>query len=350
MAIDEAAAGDDGLIDPDALAGWLRSNVPWLHGPFTLRRIGEGQSCLTYQVDGGGWSAVLRRPPRGELPAGAFDVLREYRIIDALHRGGAAVPVPEPYGACDDLSVLGAPFYLMARTEGAVLRDTLPEGTTDAQLHALGDALVTTLVALHETPADAVGLSDLGRPDGFLERQLRRMQEQWENVRVRDVPEIGELGRLLAASVPSSAHSGLLHGDFKLDNLVVGLPDSADVRAVLDWELSTLGDQLADLGWLLYFWLDPGEEPFAIPVSSVTDHPALPTRAGLVERYAAATGRDVDAVAWYTGFGGWKITIIMETSYQRFLRGIGDHPTFALLEAGVHHMACRALELYRDPA
>jgi aminoglycoside phosphotransferase (APT) family kinase protein len=127
------------------------------------------------------------------------------------------------------------------------------------------------------------------------------------------------------------------------------VPDSAVVRAVLDWELSTIGDQLTDLGWLLYFWLDPAEEPFAIPVSSVTDHPALPTRAGLVERYAAATGRDVGEVAWYAGFGGWKITIIMETSYQRFRAGVGDHPTFALLEDGVHHMARRALALYRNP-
>jgi aminoglycoside phosphotransferase (APT) family kinase protein len=341
------AVAPGALVDPARLAPWLGEHAPRFEGPFTVRRIGAGQSCLTYLLEGGDWSAVLRRPPRGDLPKGAFDVLREHRIMHALRAGGAQVPVPETYGACADASVLGAPFYLMEHVEGAVLRDTMPAGTTDAQLRELGDVMVRTLVAVHATPAAEVGLGDLGRPEGFLRRQLERMGRQWERVRARDIPELDALGRWLAATVPPQAPASLVHGDYKLDNLIVGLPDSAEVRAVVDWELSTLGDALADLGWWLYFWLDPGEEEFAIPVCAVTDAPALPRRADIVERYAAATGRAVDDVWWYAGFGGWKITIIMETSFQRFRAGIADHPTFAALEDGVPMMARRALALAR---
>ena len=168
-----AVAPADDLVDRERLAAWLRERAPRLDGPFTLRRIGEGQSCLTYLIEGGDWSAVLRRPPRGDLPAGAFDVLREHRIMRALHAGAAGVPVPETYGACDDPAVLGAPFYVMEHVRGAVLRDALPEGTTADGLRPLGGAMIDTLVAIHATPVAEVGLGALGRPAGFLERQLR---------------------------------------------------------------------------------------------------------------------------------------------------------------------------------
>jgi aminoglycoside phosphotransferase (APT) family kinase protein len=268
----------------------------------------------------------------------------------ALRSGGVRVPVPETYGACEDPEVIGAPFYVMEHVRGAVVRDTLPEGTTDARLRELGRSMIETLAAIHETPVAEVGLGELGRPEGFLERQLRRMQMQWERIRARNVPELDELGRWLADHLPSQERSSLVHGDYKLDNLIVGLPASGEVCAVIDWELSTRADPLIDLGWWLYFWLDPGEEPFAIPVASVTDAAALPRRAELIERYAATTGRPVDGISWYVGFGGWKITIIMETSYQRFRAGIADHPAFAALDEGVPMMAQRALALARERA
>ena len=207
----------------------------------------------------------------------------------------------------------------------------------------MGEALVDLLVALRTIDPGAVGLEGHGRPDGYLARQLRRMGEQREAVRGRELPELDAVGAWLADHVPDSPAPALLHGDLKLDNVIFAPASPARVAAVIDWELSTLGDPLADLGWLLYFWREEGEEPFAIPVANVTHLPGFSRRADLRRRYEGLTGVPVPDAQWYAALGGWKIAVIMEASYQRFRDGNADHPTFAALEEGVPHLARRAL-------
>jgi aminoglycoside phosphotransferase (APT) family kinase protein len=210
------------------------------------------------------------------------------------------------------------------------------------------DQLIDTLVAIHQTDVAAVGLNTLGPGDGYIRRQLRRMQEQWNQTRSRDIPAIDAVGTWLAGNVPASGATALVHGDYKLDNLVLDLPHTESVHAVIDWEMATLGDALADLGWLLYFWREPGEEEFPIPVCGVTDRAGFPRRRDIAERYAQASGVSVDNITWYIAFAGWKISIIMELSYQRFLGGVVDHPSFEKLGRGVPAMALRALEFSRQ--
>ena len=331
-------------VDPGAVAAFLAARLPELDGPFTIARLGEGQSCLTYLVSGTGWEVVLRRPPRGELPRGAFDVVREYRVLSALTHGGTGVPVPRPLALCEDPEVLGVPFYLMERVHGYSVRTTLPPALAGhADRRRMGEALVDLLVALRAIDVGAIGLEGHGRPDGYLARQLRRMGEQREAVRGRALPELDAVGAWLADHVPGSPAPALLHGDLKLDNVILAPASPTRVAAVIDWELSTLGDPLADLGWLLYFWREDGEEPFPIPVANVTHLPGFSRRAELRDRYERLTGAPVPEAPWYAALGGWKIAVIMETSYSRFRAGYADHPTFAALDEGVRDLARRAL-------
>ena len=338
------AADRDAAVNPGAVAAFLAARLPELGGPFTIARLGEGQSCLTYLVSGTGWEVVLRRPPRGELPRGAFDVVREHRVLSALADAETGVPVPRPLALCEDTEVLGAPFYLMERVHGYSVRTTLPPALTGhADRRRMGEALVDLLVALRAIDVSAVGLEGHGRPDGYLRRQLRRMGEQREAVRGRALPELDAVGAWLAEHVPDSPAPALLHGDLKLDNVILAPSSPARVAAVIDWELSTLGDPLADLGWLLYFWREQGEEPFPIPVANVTHLPGFSRRAELRDRYERLTGARVSDAPWYAALGGWKIAVIMEASYLRFRAGNADHPTFAALEEGVGRLARRAL-------
>ncbi len=338
-----ASPPDPVPLDVGALEVWLRGVIPAFTGEVNADRVGEGQSCLTYTISGADWRAILRRPPRGDLPSSAFDVLREHRIMRALGRG-SAVPVPKMYGACADPDVIGAPFFVMEYVDGTILRDEIPAGTAEGLLGKTTDRLIDTLVAIHHTDVSAVGLDALGPGDGYIRRQLRRMQDQWDQTRSRAIPAIDVVGAWLGANIPDSATTTLVHGDYKLDNLVLDLPRTESVRAVIDWEMATLGDPLADLGWLLYFWREPGEEEFPIPVCGVTDRAGFPRRRDIAERYARSSGINVDNMTWYTAFAGWKISIIMELSYQRFLGGVVDHPSFAKLGRGVPAMARRALE------
>ncbi len=334
---------DPGPVDPDGLARYFAAEHPEYRDGFTLKRLGEGQSCLTFTVRGEGWEVILRRPPRGDLPPTAFDVRREYRVMRALHDHGAPVPVPRPIDLCTDTEVIGANFYLMEPVDGHVVRGEVPAPLdTAAERARMGEALADTLVALHEVDYEAVGLGDFGKPDGYLSRQLRRMNQLWELARFREIPDLEEVGAWLADNVPESRRSSIVHGDYKLDNVIFAPAAPATLIAVVDWEMSTLGDPLADLGWLLYFWFEAGDERFGLSVATVTDEEGFPSRRELLERYAKATGADVDQILWYVALAGWKIAIIMEGSYARFLGGITDHPQFAVLEEGVKVLARRA--------
>ncbi|MFH9863407.1 phosphotransferase family protein [Streptomyces sp. NPDC017202] len=285
-------------------------------GPLTGRLIEGGRSNLTYAVTDGGSRWVVRRPPLGHVLATAHDMRREHRVIAALHP--TSVPVPRPVLLCEDEEVLGAPFYVMEFVEGTPYRtaDQLlplgPERTRGAVL-----SLVDTLVELHAVDPAEVGLADFGRPEGFLDRQLRRWGKQLDASRSRDLAGIDELHAALGRSLPSSPAPAVVHGDYRLDNVLIGEDDT--IRAILDWEMSTLGDPLTDLG-LLVMYSVPLEVPQS-PVSTTASAPGHPAPAELIERYAARSGRDVSAVSWYTAFAWFKLAVILEGIHYRYTLG-----------------------------
>jgi aminoglycoside phosphotransferase (APT) family kinase protein len=348
MARSQGDASDPGPVDPAGLAAYFAEHHPDFSGPFDVERLGEGQSCLTFMVSGEDWRVVLRRPPRGDLPPTAFDVTREYRVMRALDDHRPTVPVPRPIDLCTDPEVIGANFYLMEPVDGHVVRTELPDPLSSLDERArMGDTLTDTLVDLHAVDAAAVGLEGFGKPEGYLRRQLRRMSQLWELARFRDIPEIEQVGAWLGENVPDSPRASIVHGDFKLDNVIFALEPPATLIAIVDWEMSTLGDPLADLGWMLYFWFDPGDERFGLSVATVTDQEGFPRRRELLERYAKAGDLPVEDIAWYIALAGWKIAIIMEGSYARFLGGVTDHPQFAALEEGVKVLARRSASAMR---
>ena len=327
---------DRELVDTKALGLFIEQNLSHLGGPFKVERLGEGQSCLTFALRGEGWEIVLRRPPRGHLPPTAYDVTREYRVMRALWDAGAGVPVPRPLVLCAESSLLGAPFYLMETVPGTVVRTELPDVLHSAgACRAISEGLVDTLAALHAIDYRAVGLEGFGKPQGYLERQLRRMSELWEMARFRDIPDIDEVQRWLVDNLPPQSGSTIVHGDYKLDNAIISRTPPARILAVVDWEMSTLGDPLADLGWLLYFWRDAEEPGLDLPVTTVTDREGFLTRTQLRVRYEEMTGRPTRHTRWYMALAGWKIAIIMEGAYRRYLAGVADHPGYSVLEQEV---------------
>ncbi|MEJ8647115.1 phosphotransferase family protein [Streptomyces sp. MS1.AVA.3] len=285
-------------------------------GPLRAQLIEGGRSNLTYRVSDGAASWVVRRPPLGHVLATAHDMRREHRVISALHT--TPVPVPETLLLCEDESVIGAPFYVMELVEGVPYR-------TAGQLAPLGPertravvlSLVDTLVDLHAVDPEAVGLGDFGRPEGFLERQLRRWGKQLSASKNRDLAGIDELHEALGRALPASPAPAVVHGDYRLDNVLVGADDT--IKAVLDWEMSTLGDPLTDLGLLVMYSSDLGLPES--PVSTTSGAPGHPSPAELIERYAARSGRDTSAIAWYTAFAWFKLAVILEGIHYRFTLG-----------------------------
>ncbi|MFK0220600.1 phosphotransferase family protein [Streptomyces vinaceus] len=316
-ASESASAGPPGL-DLERLRGHLDRARPGLvAGALRGRLIEGGRSNLTYEVSDGSGRWVVRRPPLGHVLATAHDMKREHRVIRALH--GTAVPVPETVLLCEDEAVLGAPFYVMEYVDGVPYRsaDQLaalgPERTRRAVL-----GLVDTLVDLHAVDPQEVGLGDFGRPEGFLDRQLRRWGKQLDSSRGRELAGIDELHAALGRSLPVSPAATVVHGDFRLDNVLIGGPDDA-IRAVLDWEMSTLGDPLTDLGLLVMYSSDLGLTDS--PVSTTSGAPGHPAPAELIERYAARSGRDTGAIAWYTAFAWFKLAVILEGIHYRYTLG-----------------------------
>ncbi|MFF8658391.1 phosphotransferase family protein [Streptomyces huasconensis] len=304
-------------LDLDQLRGHLDRERPGLvGGPLTARLIEGGRSNLTYAVTDGTARWVVRRPPLGHVLATAHDMRREHRVIEALHPTN--VPVPAPLLLCDDDSVIGAPFYVMEFVDGTPYRtaeELAPLGPERTRAAVLG--LVDTLVDLHAVDPAGVGLGDFGRPDGFLDRQLRRWGKQLDASRNRDLAGIDELHAALGRSLPASPAPAVVHGDYRLDNVLIG--DDDRIKAILDWEMSTLGDPLTDLG-LLVMYSARLEVPDS-PVSTTAGAPGHPDPAELIERYAARSGRDVSAVSWYTAFAWFKLAVILEGIHYRYTLG-----------------------------
>jgi len=306
-------------IDVPKVTEWLEANVEGARGPFTFDLIAGGHSNLTFGVTGtGGPAMVVRRPPLGNVLPSAHDMGREHRIISALQ--GTAVPVAPALGFTDDVSVNGAPFYVMGFVDGLVLRDL---AAVDANLPpehraTAARSVVDTLAAIHDVDPVEVGLGDLGRHDGYIARQLKRWHGQWTASKTRELPAVDEVHDLLAARIPEQQKVAIVHGDYRLDNCMVS-PDGR-VVAVLDWEICTLGDPLADLGLLLVYWTGPDDEPSAW-VGPATTAPGFLNRDDLVARYAEVTGRDLSQLDFYTAFGFWKLACILEGVYARYLAG-----------------------------
>jgi aminoglycoside phosphotransferase (APT) family kinase protein len=306
-------------LDPAALGAYLAAVRPDLvGGPLTATLIAGGRSNLTYVVDDGRSAVVLRRPPLGHVLATAHDMAREHRVISAL--AGGPVPVPGAVLLCTDEAVIGAPFYLMERVDGLVLRDLDDVvDLTAGQRRALGLRLVDVLADLHGVDVDAVGLTGFGRPDGYLERQLRRWGRQLDASRSRDVPGVDELQARLRARVPVARAPALLHGDYRLDNVIVRRADPSRIAAVLDWEMATLGDPLADLGLLVVYRTRPALPDD--PISDAMTATGFPAAGELVDRYASRTGADVRGLGWYVALGFFKLAVILEGIHYRFVHG-----------------------------
>ncbi|GHJ09358.1 acyl-CoA dehydrogenase [Micromonospora humidisoli] len=311
-------------LDLDRLAGWLALHHPELAGgPLRASLITGGKSNLTYLLHGAGRELVLRRPPLGHVLATAHDMAREHQVIAAL--APTAVPVPGVVLLCTDPAVIGAPFYLMQRVPGEVLRTRAQtDPLTDGQRRDLAWAMMDTLAALHTVDPAAVGLADFGRPQGYLGRQVRRWAGQLDRSRSRELPGVDELRDALAASVPEGVNAGrIVHGDYRLDNLLTTV-DPVSVRAVLDWEMATLGDPLADLGLLLTYWDVLGDSDLAEgnPVADgLGPRAGFPTGGELIARYAERSGVDVGPLHWHLALGCFKLAVICEGIHYRHTLG-----------------------------
>jgi aminoglycoside phosphotransferase (APT) family kinase protein len=327
---------------------WLREALPDLAdgGPWRAELISGGLSNITYRLWLPGGTVILRRPPLANVLPRAHDMGREYRVLRALF--GTAVPVPEPLALCADPDVLGATFYVMRDVPGSVLRtgdDSEP--LSPAVRGELAASLIAVLADLHDVSPDAVGLGDYGRRSGYCVRQIKTWGAQWERSRTRDLPDMDKLLARLAELAPEDSACTIVHGDFRLDNTVVSLPPDQPPRvvAVLDWELSTLGDPIADLATTLSYWHDPGDaERWKIPVSAgLTDKPGFPTAESLAATYAARTGRDLGNLSFYLGLAWMKLAVICEGVHARYLGGQTVGEGYAKVGPAVPLLAARGL-------
>lgn len=307
-------------------------------GELRAHEIGEGHSCVTFLVEHGERRLVLRRPPRPPVPPSTHDVLREARVLAAL-RGGA-VPVPDLLAVCDDEAVIGAPFYVMSEVEGHVPTDSLPEALeTPGERGLVGRRMIEALQALQEVDWRAVGLERFGKPEGYLERQLRRFSELWEVNRTRELPAVGRVADWLRANMPESPPATIVHGDYRIGNAMFGLEPPARMVALFDWEMSTLGDPLADLGLLAIRWVEPDDPQTPLELSPVTRRPGFPTRSELVGYYEELSGRSTAAIGWYATLALWKSVVFMEGNYKRALVGASDDPYVRRFHDGVVEIA-----------
>jgi len=312
--------------------------------------IGDGHSNVTLAVRSAGREVIVRRPPRGPLPPSAHDVAREARLLRALE--ATPVRAPRVLLTCEDPSVIGAPFYVMERVEGAVITDAMPaklDGFDERR--GVAYELIDALVELHRVDWTAAGLEGFGKPTGYLERQLRRFTGLWEHNRTRALPAVEQVGTWLAANLPSSPPATIVHGDYRLGNTLFATQAPAHLVAILDWEMATIGDPLADIGYMLMFWAEPGDPPAGrFELQSVTRLPGFPTRAEMIARYEEGSGRSMRALGWYLTLALWKAVVFMEGNYKRAITGTTDDPYLKTFGEGVVQLAERALEVSRGAA
>ncbi|APW98030.1 phosphotransferase family protein [Halobiforma lacisalsi AJ5] len=338
------------LVDEEALAAYLTDHLGDVDdGEYAVERHQAGHSNETLFVTWGDRELVVRRPPPGETAETAHDVLREYRVTEALV--DTDVPVPEPLLACEDHDVIGSDFYVMERLEGEVLREAEPDAFADADSRRrIGEELVDTLAAIHDVDYEAVGLADFGHPPGYTERQVERWGQQlmWAfdtTAEEREVPDLYEVGAWLQDNVPEDHPHTLVHGDYKLDNVMFGTDDGRpELIGVFDWEMATLGDPRADLGWMLSYWRDPKDPDPVVPELTTTfmERDGYPTRQELVDRWESRTGFTFEHERFYRALAVYKLAALGEMFFRRYLEGNSDDPMYPKMEDRVPALAARA--------
>ena len=341
----------DEHLDTTRLEPYLRANLPGAEGSLSVRQFGGGKANLTYLLRFAENEFVLRRPPLGPIPPGAHDMRREHRVLSGLHRRFPLAP--HSLLLCEDESIVGAVFQIIERRHGFVIRDDIPElFTNQPELNRrIGFALVDALADLHLVPPAAVGLGDLGRPEGYVERQLQGWVKRWQAAQGGPEAADAENGMApvldwLGRTLPQSGAAALLHNDYRLDNCLLDTADPTKIVAVMDWDMCTQGDPLADLGYVLNYWVEPGDpvewrEIAAMP----TWRDGFPSRAAAAQRYAASTGFDVAAVGWHQVFAAFKLAVIIQQIYIRWVRGQTQDLRFRSYGRRVLGLAAKAREL-----
>jgi aminoglycoside phosphotransferase (APT) family kinase protein len=315
--------------------------------PIEAEPVGEGHSNVTYLIRRGATELVLRRPPRPPLPPSAHDVLREARLLSAVEH--ADVRTPRVLATCADEAVIGAPFYVMEKVEGDVLTTAVPPALDSPEQHRrIGEELVDALVEIHAVDWRACGLEGYGKPTGYLERQLRRFGGLWEHNKTRELETLERVTAWLTEHRPESGEATIVHGDYRLGNTMLAPEAPARIVSIFDWELATIGDPLADVGYLTATYAQAGDEGTIFTLGAVTTQPGFPTRAELIARYEERSGRSMRDVRWYATLALWKAAIFLEGSYKRLLAGTTDDPFFKLLDSGVPDLAAYAWKVAHD--
>jgi aminoglycoside phosphotransferase (APT) family kinase protein len=332
------------------LQSWLAAEVKgWTDAPITVELASGGRSNLTFFITQGKRHAVLRRPPLGHVLPSAHDMEREYRVLNAL--ADTEVPVPQVYGLCTDPSVIGSTFYLMQHVEGRTLSDAADTASlTTEEAAQLSIEFIDVLTRIHAVDYQAQGLESFGRPNGYITRQVRRWAEQWDRSATRDVPQMNSLVQELRFRIPESSQSSLVHGDYRLDNLLIAQAPNVTPMAVVDWEMSTLGDPLADVGLMLVYWSEPGDTHGPSSVATqIAGNRGFLTRRELVERYASITGTRIEALPFYVALGYFKLAVIFEGIHRRHLLGQTLGEGFESLGLEVPILIDRALATLATP-
>jgi aminoglycoside phosphotransferase (APT) family kinase protein len=329
------------LLVLDPLIEFLDASGLDAPADLTATPIGDGHSNVTFALSTG---VILRRPPRGPLPPSAHDVLREARLLKAL--APTNVRTPGVLAVCDDAELIGAPFYVMEQVQGDVVTTELPEPLDNPEQRArIADELIDSLVELHAVDWTTIGLEGFGKPDGYLQRQLRRFLGLWEHNRTRDLTQVEQVADWLKANMPESPPATIVHGDYRLGNTMLASGAPARLIAIFDWEMATIGDPLADVGYLMLHWIQPGDPPGRFALQNVTSQPGFPSRPEMIARYEERSGRSMQALNWYLTLAIWKAIVFMEGNYKRAISGATDDPYLKSFGEGVIELADRALEV-----
>jgi len=336
-------AGEE--LNLEALGSYLQAHLPGEAARLEVKQFPSGHSNLTYSVQLGGRELVLRRPPFGSKVKSAHDMGREFRVLSKLH--GVYPQAPEVVLYCDDLTVLGAPFYLMKPIHGVIIRRSPPAGLefTPGIARLLSESFIDNLAQLHSLDYNGIGLGDLGKPEGYLERQVRGWTERYYGSRTHEFPEVERIVSWMKERMPSASGATLVHNDYKYDNLVLDPNDITKIIGVLDWEMCTIGDPLSDLGTALAYWIDAGDpEPLQRIRWGPTRQPGSMTRAQLIERYQEKTGRDVSQMDFYLAFARFKVAVIVQQIYYRYHHGLTKDERFAAMPAVVESLLRASLQ------